>query len=340
MAQRCASRWPRQRGVRARRAARRARARGPRQADVDCAAGPRELRRRGSSSSSPSRSASRARAIIPIDGETTGAARRLRPRSRVRPSASRRSRRIPQPTPRSSGSSARAIRWCASTGPIATRSAPNLSAGSSRPPSPAPSGRQSVRSAGRRSGKIVTRRLAAEYEKTGSCRTTPSRRWRRRTSRRLLDQLREGDYFALLAFIEMNHAHRDALEAIRAARARSPEGGDVRRVRPAISALHRSGAQRRSGHRRVSRDHLRRSRGPAGAGAALQLRHHQEWLQARGDFEVLASRGRRVLRVHLKDVDAGLRDLHAIVQTGLSWYNQADPSASARVFHKGRYPCV
>ena len=36
-------------------------------------------------------------------------------------------------------------------------------------------------------------------------------------------------------------------------------------------------------------------------------------LQARGDFEVLASRGRRVLRVHLKDVEAGLRDLHAIV---------------------------
>ena len=37
-------------------------------------------------------------------------------------------------------------------------------------------------------------------------------------------------------------------------------------------------------------------------------------LQARGDFEVLASRGRRVLRVHLKDLGAGLRDLHAIVQ--------------------------
>jgi hypothetical protein len=37
-------------------------------------------------------------------------------------------------------------------------------------------------------------------------------------------------------------------------------------------------------------------------------------LQARGDFEVLASRGRRVRRVHLQDLDAGLRDLHAIVQ--------------------------
>jgi hypothetical protein len=41
-------------------------------------------------------------------------------------------------------------------------------------------------------------------------------------------------------------------------------------------------------------------------------------LQARGDFEVLASRGRRVLRVHLKDVAKGLRDLHAMVQQALN----------------------
>ena len=36
-------------------------------------------------------------------------------------------------------------------------------------------------------------------------------------------------------------------------------------------------------------------------------------LQARGDFEVLASRGRRVVRVHLKDVGEGLRQLHALI---------------------------
>jgi hypothetical protein len=36
-------------------------------------------------------------------------------------------------------------------------------------------------------------------------------------------------------------------------------------------------------------------------------------LQARGDFEVLSSRGRRVLRVHLKNVEEGLRDVHAII---------------------------
>jgi hypothetical protein len=36
-------------------------------------------------------------------------------------------------------------------------------------------------------------------------------------------------------------------------------------------------------------------------------------LQARGDFEVLTSRGRRALRVHLRDVQAGLRELYRIV---------------------------
>ena len=36
--------------------------------------------------------------------------------------------------------------------------------------------------------------------------------------------------------------------------------------------------------------------------------------QALGDLEVLTSRGRRVMRVHLKDVESGLRDLVAAVE--------------------------
>jgi transaldolase/glucose-6-phosphate isomerase len=39
--------------------------------------------------------------------------------------------------------------------------------------------------------------------------------------------------------------------------------------------------------------------------------------QARGDFQVLAERGRRALRVHLHDVDAGLVTLAAAVQKAL-----------------------
>lgn len=40
--------------------------------------------------------------------------------------------------------------------------------------------------------------------------------------------------------------------------------------------------------------------------------------QARGDFQVLAERGRRALRVHLHDVDAGLATLAAAVQKVLA----------------------
>ena len=36
-------------------------------------------------------------------------------------------------------------------------------------------------------------------------------------------------------------------------------------------------------------------------------------LQARGDYEVLVERGRRVLHLHLQDVEAGLRALQAMV---------------------------
>jgi len=40
--------------------------------------------------------------------------------------------------------------------------------------------------------------------------------------------------------------------------------------------------------------------------------------QARGDFQVLAERGRRALRAHLgKDLKAGLATLHAAIQKGV-----------------------
>jgi transaldolase/glucose-6-phosphate isomerase len=39
--------------------------------------------------------------------------------------------------------------------------------------------------------------------------------------------------------------------------------------------------------------------------------------QARGDDEVLAERGRRLLRVHLRDVDAGLLALEAHVRAAV-----------------------
>jgi transaldolase / glucose-6-phosphate isomerase len=40
--------------------------------------------------------------------------------------------------------------------------------------------------------------------------------------------------------------------------------------------------------------------------------------QARGDFQVLADRNRRALRVHLKDVEAGLKTLGDAVTKALA----------------------
>jgi transaldolase/glucose-6-phosphate isomerase len=160
--------------------------------------------------------------------------------------------------------------------------------------------------------KVVTRRLAAEYEETGRV-SDDEPPLREQDIKALLDQLHDRDYFALLAFIEMNDAHRKALEAIR---------GIVRDRRKAATTvgfgpryLHSTGQAHKGG---------------PGSGVFLLVTCDDpqdvpvpgqrytfgiiKRLQARGDLEVLASRGRRVLRVHLNDVEAGLRDLHAIVQ--------------------------
>jgi transaldolase/glucose-6-phosphate isomerase len=160
--------------------------------------------------------------------------------------------------------------------------------------------------------KIATRRLAAEYEQTGTL-GDDEPALAEKDIKALLDQLHEGDYFAVLAFIEMNRAHQSALEAIRAV------VRDRRKVATTVGFgpryLHSTGQAHKGG---------------PNSGVFLVITCHDpedlpvpgqrysfgtiKRLQARGDFEVLASRGRRVLRVHLKDLGAGLRDLHAIVQ--------------------------
>jgi hypothetical protein len=64
------------------------------------------------------------------------------------------------------------------------------------------------------SAKLVTRRLAADYEHTGTL-IDDEPPLREEDVAALLDQLKDGDYFALLAFIAMSQPHRNALEAIR-----------------------------------------------------------------------------------------------------------------------------
>ncbi|MBI2883014.1 MAG: bifunctional transaldolase/phosoglucose isomerase, partial [Candidatus Methylomirabilis oxyfera] len=190
--------------------------------------------------------------------------------------------------------------------------------------------------------KVATRQLTAEYEKTGSLPPkTPIFEDRgialfsdERTARALqqateadrslvgylkahLNRLEPGDYFALLAYIEMNEAHERALQLLRHA------VRDNKRVATCVGFgpryLHSTGQAYKGG---------------PNTGVFLQITcddafdlpvpgHRYSFgvvkaAQARGDFQVLAERGRRVLRVHLgRDVGAGLATLHAALQHAL-----------------------
>ncbi len=133
-----------------------------------------------------------------------------------------------------------------------------------------------------------------------------------------LDRLREGDYFALLAYIEMSEAHEQALQAIR-------HGvRDAKRIATCLEFgprfLHSTGQAYKGG---------------PNTGVFLQITcgdtvdlpvPGQKYTfgvvkaaQARGDLQVLYERDRRALRVHLgPDVAAGLDRLRAAVGAALS----------------------
>jgi transaldolase/glucose-6-phosphate isomerase len=132
------------------------------------------------------------------------------------------------------------------------------------------------------------------------------------------ESLRAGDYFALLAYVERNERHRDALQEIRLMIR------DRRRVATCLGFgprfLHSTGQAYKGG---------------PNSGVFLQLtcddaadlevpgRRYSFGLvkaaQARGDFEVLAERGRRVLRVHLgPNAAAGLTTLEEAVRHALA----------------------
>jgi transaldolase/glucose-6-phosphate isomerase len=162
------------------------------------------------------------------------------------------------------------------------------------------------------STKVVTRRLAAEYEQTGTL-SGDDRVADVAALRSLVTQLQPGDYFAMLAFIEMNQAHRNALDAIRGL------VRDRKKVAATVGFgpryLHSTGQAHKGG---------------PNAGVFLLITGNDpedvpvpgqkytfgtiKLAQALGDLEVLSARGRRVVRVHLPDVDHGLGELHRIIQ--------------------------
>lgn len=124
-----------------------------------------------------------------------------------------------------------------------------------------------------------------------------------------LDQIKAGDYFALLAFIEMNEHNESLLQAIREKVLRSHRVATCVGFGPRF--LHSTGQAYKGG---------------ANNGVFLQITSDDEadlpvpgqkytfsvvkQAQARGDFQVLIDRDRRALRIHLgKDVTAGLKSL-------------------------------
>ncbi|HEV8122595.1 MAG TPA: bifunctional transaldolase/phosoglucose isomerase [Candidatus Polarisedimenticolia bacterium] len=132
-----------------------------------------------------------------------------------------------------------------------------------------------------------------------------------------LDRLHAGDYFALLAYLEMNDAHEHALQAIR---------HRVRRARKVATCLgfgprflHSTGQAYKGGppsgvFLQVTCDDAKDLPLP-GRKATFGL---VKAAQARGDFQVLAERGRRALRIHLgRDTAQGLRHLGHLVEQAL-----------------------
>jgi transaldolase / glucose-6-phosphate isomerase len=133
-----------------------------------------------------------------------------------------------------------------------------------------------------------------------------------------LGRLRAGDYFAVLGYVQMNDAHESQLQSIRHA------VRDNKRVATCLGFgprfLHSTGQAYKGG---------------PNSGVFLQITCDDaadipvpgqkytfgivKAAQARGDFQVLAERGRRALRVHLgADVAAGLTKLNQAIAQALS----------------------
>jgi transaldolase / glucose-6-phosphate isomerase len=133
-----------------------------------------------------------------------------------------------------------------------------------------------------------------------------------------LGRIGVGDYFAVLGYITMNEANEEALQAIRLAVRDNKKVATVLGFGPRF--LHSTGQAYKGG---------------PNTGVFLQITCDDavdllvpgqkytfgvvKAAQARGDFAVLADRGRRVLRVHLgKDVAAGLATLADAVNQAIA----------------------
>ena len=185
--------------------------------------------------------------------------------------------------------------------------------------------------------KIVTRALTTEYEQKGSLPAenarfeadgiqlfTDDENWKAISAGKSLDdivrsflaRLTPGDYFALLAYIQMNAAHEAALQRIRHSVRDATKNATVLGFGPRF--LHSTGQAYKGGPNtgvflQITCDHKDDVKVP-GQKYTFGI---VEAAQARGDFSVLIERKRRALRVHMKDVEAGLKRLDAAVTAAL-----------------------
>jgi transaldolase/glucose-6-phosphate isomerase len=189
--------------------------------------------------------------------------------------------------------------------------------------------------------KIATRNLTSEYEKTGSlpaetpivddggvklftdeqnaadlARAAGGDKSLAGYLKAHLNRIGTGDYFAVLGFLQMNAEHERKLQAIRHAVRDKKHVATCLGFGPRF--LHSTGQAYKGG---------------PNSGVFLQVTCDDalelpvplqkytfgvvKSAQARGDFQVLVERGRRALRVHLHDVDAGLVTLTAAVEKAL-----------------------
>ncbi len=159
--------------------------------------------------------------------------------------------------------------------------------------------------------KLKTRSLVTRFEEAGELADDiesdafPSDE----SIRNHLDRLKPGDYFAILAYLEMSEENHQLLRAMRA-RVRDRKGvattlGYGPRFLHSTGQLHKGGANQ-GVFLQLSSDDSQDLAIPDQSLTFGQLKQ----FQARGDFEVLAERDRRILRVHLgSEVRAGLERL-------------------------------
>jgi transaldolase / glucose-6-phosphate isomerase len=185
--------------------------------------------------------------------------------------------------------------------------------------------------------KIETRKLTSEYEQSGSL--PPDKPIYEQAGIKLfadsrnadavnrgnlkghlrahLERIKPGDYFAVLGYIQMNATHEARLQEIRHAVRDTKQVATCLGFGPRF--LHSTGQAYKGGPNsgvflQITCDDANDVPIP---GAKYTFGTVKS-AQARGDFQVLADRGRRALRVHLgKNVELGLSELLTIIAEAL-----------------------